>query len=67
MLLSLPANAGRILHAIRSHSRIENSMHWVLDVAIGEGRSHVGRERGAELRHPARYYHETTQARYGHI
>lgn len=33
---SLPPDAARIAHAVRSHWRIENSVHWVLDVAFGE-------------------------------
>jgi predicted transposase YbfD/YdcC len=33
---SLGADAKRLGEAIRGHWRIENSMHWVLDVAFGE-------------------------------
>jgi predicted transposase YbfD/YdcC len=33
---SLPPEAARIAFAVRSHWRIENSMHWVLDMAFGE-------------------------------
>lgn len=33
---SLPGDAKGILHAKRAHWRIENSLHWVLDMALGE-------------------------------
>ncbi|WP_051374325.1 ISAs1 family transposase [Paraburkholderia sprentiae] len=33
---SLPADRKRINEAVRAHWAIENSMHWVLDVAFGE-------------------------------
>ena len=33
---SLPADPKRINEAVRAHWAIENSMHWVLDVAFGE-------------------------------
>ena len=33
---SLPADAARLAQAIRSHWGIENSLHWVLDVAFRE-------------------------------
>ncbi len=33
--------AMRIAHAVRSHWRIENAMHWVLDVAFGEDQCRV--------------------------
>ncbi|BAX60971.1 ISAs1 family transposase [Burkholderia stabilis] len=35
---SLPADAARIAQAVWAHWRIENSMHWVLDMAFGEDR-----------------------------
>ncbi len=61
---SLPPDAARIAHAVRSHWRIENSMHWVLDVAFGEDQSGASRQRGAELRHPASNHYEPVAARY---
>ncbi|MCA8059281.1 ISAs1 family transposase, partial [Burkholderia cepacia] len=45
---SLPADATRIAHAVRSHWRIENSMHWVLDVAFGEDQCRVRVEHAAQ-------------------
>lgn len=45
---SLPNNAKRLLHAVRSHWGIENSLHWVLDVAMGEDTSRIRKDHGAE-------------------
>ena len=38
---SLPKEAKRMLQAVRSHWGIENSLHWILDVAMGEDDSRV--------------------------
>ena len=40
-LSSLPADAARIAHAVRSHWEIENRLHWCLDVQFGEDQSTV--------------------------
>lgn len=38
---SLAPDAARLANAVRSHWRIENSMHWVLDMAFGEDHCRV--------------------------
>lgn len=45
---SVPNDAERILHAVRSHWGIENSLHWVLDVAMREDDSRVRKDYAAE-------------------
>ena len=53
---SLESDAELILHAVRAHWVIENRLHWVLDVAFGEGNSRIRKGNGAEnllLRHIA--------------
>ncbi len=54
---SLSANAKETLHAVRSHWQIENSLHWVLDVAFQEDACQIKAENGAAniavLRHIA--------------
>jgi predicted transposase YbfD/YdcC len=37
----------QLLQAIRNHWRIENSLHWVLDVVFGEDRCRVAHEKAA--------------------
>jgi predicted transposase YbfD/YdcC len=45
---SLEADAGKLLEATRTHWSIENSLHWVLDVAFDEDRCRVRRGHGPE-------------------
>ncbi|MCX8017193.1 MAG: ISAs1 family transposase, partial [Rhodocyclaceae bacterium] len=33
---SLPADASRLNQAVRQHWRIENSLHWCMDVVFGD-------------------------------
>ena len=45
------------MHAVRTHWHIENSLHWVLDVAFREDESRIRKKHSAEnmvvLRHIA--------------
>jgi predicted transposase YbfD/YdcC len=41
VLSSLPSDATRLLKATRRHWRIENGLHWSLDVAFGEDDTQV--------------------------
>jgi predicted transposase YbfD/YdcC len=54
---SLPADAKTILRAKRSHWKIENQVHWVLDIAFREDECRVRQDHAAEnlavLRHMA--------------
>lgn len=54
---SLPADAKESLRAVRGHWQIENSVHWVLDVAFGKDGCQIKTENGAAnvalLRHIA--------------
>jgi predicted transposase YbfD/YdcC len=54
---SIDADAKRILKATRQHWSIENSLHWVLDIAFNEDRSRVRKDHApanlAVLRHMA--------------
>ena len=54
---SLPADAKKILRTKRSHWKIENQVHWVLDIAFREDESRVRKDHAAEnlavLRHMA--------------
>lgn len=54
---SLAASAATILDATRAHWAIENSLHWVLDIAFREDESRLRKDNGAQnfavLRHIA--------------
>ena len=54
---SLPGEAEKILQAVRTHWNIENSLHWVLDIAFAEDECRIRKEHGAQnfavLRHLA--------------
>jgi predicted transposase YbfD/YdcC len=54
---SLDGDAKRLLQAVRSHWGIENSLHWVLDIAFNEDHHRVRKDNGpanfAVLRHIA--------------
>lgn len=45
---SLPANAQVLADAVRRHWAIENSLHWVLDVTMGEDFSRVRKDHAPE-------------------
>lgn len=45
---SLELDAKKILAAVRSHWAIENSVHWVLDMAFGEDQSKIRKENAPE-------------------
>lgn len=45
---SLPSDATQLLNAIRTHWSIENSCHWVLDVAFNEDGCRIRKENGTQ-------------------
>lgn len=47
-LSSLPGEADPLLNAIRTHWSIENSCHWVLDVAFDEDGCRIRKENGSQ-------------------
>ena len=54
---SLTSGAKQHLAAVRGHWRIENELHWVLDIAFREDESRIRKDHGPEnfavLRHIA--------------
>ena len=54
---SLQGNANQLLNATRDHWSVENSLHWVLDIAFREDESRIRKGNGpqnvAVLRHIA--------------
>ena len=47
-LSSSSASASELLHMTRAHWSIENSLHWVLDIAFREDESRLRKDNGAE-------------------
>jgi predicted transposase YbfD/YdcC len=47
-IASLSPNANQLLQAIRAHWGIENSVHWILDVAFNEDQSRVRKDHAPE-------------------
>ncbi len=45
---SLEADAQQLLHAVRAHWQVENSLHWVLDMAFREDESRVRKDHAPE-------------------
>jgi len=45
---SLPANAERLLTAVRAHWQIENALHWVLDMAFREDENRTRKDHAPE-------------------
>ncbi|MBO4300539.1 MAG: ISAs1 family transposase, partial [Desulfovibrio sp.] len=43
---SLPCDAKKILSCVRSHWKIENSLHWTLDVVFHEDASRIRKDHG---------------------
>lgn len=47
-ITSLPPDAAQLLRVVRRHWRVENSLHWVLDVAFREDDSRIRRDHAPE-------------------
>jgi len=41
---SLPPDPERLLHVVRSHWAIENSLHWVMDMTLGDDASRIRKD-----------------------
>jgi predicted transposase YbfD/YdcC len=56
-IASLPADAARLNHAVRQHWRVENSLHWCMEVVFGDDQMRVRTSHAAHnfavLRHIA--------------
>jgi predicted transposase YbfD/YdcC len=46
---SLPANSALLLHAIRSHWGIENTLNWTLDMVFREDESRIRNRNAAQV------------------
>ena len=46
---SLPARVRKFSEYVRGHWRVENSLHWCLDVTFGEDASRIRKGRGQEI------------------
>ena len=47
-ITSLESDAKKLLQVKRSHWEIENSVHWVLDIAFNEDHNRVHKDNGPE-------------------
>ena len=46
---SLPVSVTQLAKHLRGHWRIENALHWSLDVTFGEDKSRIRRENAPEI------------------
>lgn len=46
---SLKGNSQKVLHAVRSHWAIENSLHWVLDMSFSDDQSRIRKENAPQV------------------
>ena len=62
---SLPADTERIARGVRSHWKVENRLHWCLDMQFNEDQSHVRIDSGRQQpgHHPP-HRHEPAATRY---
>ena len=69
-ITSLGSNARQVLHAVRGHWKIENQVHWMLDIVFREDECRIRKGNGAEnfgvLRHLAlSLLHQDNSAKVG--